>query len=297
MKKSITAIALLMGGLTMAQQAEIVNGFDGFESWVAAEVGELPEYWDGFNKEVIFNGMTVGSVICVQKDNTDPYEGNYSAKITSTSIMGGQAVPGILTTGDFVVDWNAQDGDVQGGEAYTQLPTELIGQFKYNPVGADTAFVSVWFLENGVEVGGGRVEFDHSTTDWTEFNVPIVFSPSAAPDSMNIMFSSTKGMANVPEGSTLEVDAISFQSFLSVDELKKTGMKCYPNPSSEHFTIELEEVVTGELRCTNSLGQVVFVKNVEGDVITLDSVELPQGNYQLTLSTSGGMLTQQVVIN
>lgn len=297
MKKSTTVIALLIGGLAMAQQAEIVNGFDGFESWVTAEAGELPEYWDGFNKDVIFNGMAVGNVICVQKDDTDPYEGNYSAKITSTSIMGGPAVPGILTTGDFVVDWSAQDGDVYGGEAYTQLPTELVGQFKYSPVGSDTAFVSVWFLENGVEVGSGRIEFAHTTMDWTEFNVPIVFSPGAAPDSMNILFSSTNRMTNIPEGSTLEVDAIGFQSFLSTHELKNTGMKCYPNPTAEKLTIELEESVTGELRFTNSSGQLVLAKEVEGSVISLNNLDVPQGNYQLTLSTDSTILTHQLVIN
>ncbi len=153
MKTTSMIVAVLFSGLVNAQQAELVNGFDGFENWVTAEVGELPNEWDGFNKNVQFGGMTVGTVECIEKSIVDPYEGTYSAKLTSTSIMGGPAVPGILTVGNFVVDWSAQDGDVTGGEAYTQLPLELSGQFKYTPVGIDTGFVSIWFTENGVEVG------------------------------------------------------------------------------------------------------------------------------------------------
>jgi len=101
MKTTSMIVAVLFSGLVNAQQAELVNGFDGFENWVTAEVGELPNEWDGFNKNVQFGGMTVGTVECIEKSIVDPYEGTYSAKLTSTSIMGGPAVPGILTVGKF----------------------------------------------------------------------------------------------------------------------------------------------------------------------------------------------------
>ena len=120
MKRSVTVLALCMSGVVFSQQPELVNGFDGFENWVAAETGELPEYWDGFNKDILFSGMTVGTIECIEKSNTDPYEGMYSAKLTSTFIMGGPAVPAILTAGDFVVDWSAQDGDVEGGGQFKE---------------------------------------------------------------------------------------------------------------------------------------------------------------------------------
>ncbi|MFK7787705.1 MAG: T9SS type A sorting domain-containing protein [Crocinitomicaceae bacterium] len=296
MKALTTLATLLFSGMMFAQQAEITNGFDGFETWVSAEAGELPEYWDGFNKNVIFNGMNVGSVTCVEKDSTDPYEGQYSAKMTSTSIMGGPAVPGILTVGEFEVDWNNQDGDVVGGEAYTQLPTILNGQFKFQPVGPDTAFVSVWFMENGVEVGRGRFEFDHSTVDWTEFNVQIDFDLGAAPDSMNIMFSSTKNLTIIPEGTVLEVDAISFQSFVSVSELQKQSLKCYPNPAQDHITVEFEEATSGEVELVNAMGMVVKADTFQGKKLVLQDLDLPTGIYQLIVRTEDTVLNESVVI-
>lgn len=297
MKALIALIGLLFSGMIFGQQAEIANGFDGFETWVNAEAGELPEYWDGFNKNILFNGMNVGSIVCVEKDDTDPYEGNYSVKLTSTPIMGGPAVPGILTVGDFEVDWNAQDGDVVGGEAYTQLPTILSGQFKFQPVGLDTAFVSVWFLENGVEVGRGRLEFDYATPDWTEFNVTIDFDPGAAPDSMNLMFSSTNAESIIPEGTTLEIDAISFQSFVSVGELQKQGLNCYPNPATDKITVEFDKTTSGEVELINTLGMIVKKDSFEGEKLIMENLDLPEGMYQLVVRTEGMTLNESVVIN
>jgi len=295
MKIINTLVALLFAGMTIAQ-AEITNGFDGFETWVNAETGELPEHWDGFNKEVIFNGMPVGTIVCVEKDSTDPYEGNYSAKMTSTSIMGGPAVPGILTVGDFEVDWNAQDGDIVGGEAYTQLPTILNGRFKYQPVGADTGFVSIWFLENGVEVGRGRFAFDHAASDWTAFNVTIDFDPGAAPDSMNLMFSSTNAESIIPEGTVLEIDAISLQSFVSVGELQKRGVKCYPNPARNYVSVEFEETTSGEAELINTLGVVVLKEYFSGNKVELHNLDLPEGMYQFLVRTEDAVFNETIVI-
>lgn len=296
MKKGITLVALFITGMVAAQQAEITTGFDGFETWVGAEAGELPEYWGGFNKDVIFGGMNVGSVVSVEKDGTDPYEGMYSVKLTSTSVLGGPAIPGILTTGDFIVDWNSQDGGIEGGEAYTELPTVLSGQFKYDPVADDTGFVSVWFLQNGVEVGRGRFDFDHGTQDWTSFSVAIDYDAGAAPDSMNIMFSSSNKESIVPEGSELEIDAISFESYLSVDELKKSGLKCYPNPASNHFSIELDEPATGEVQLLNATGMIVRRTSFNGNVVSMDGLDLPAGVYLLRVTTEYGILTERIVI-
>ena len=80
MKTVATIIALAIGTIGFGQQAEIVNGFDGFEIWVNAEAGELPQYWDGFNKNVEFNGMIVGTVESVEKNATDPTKACFQHK-------------------------------------------------------------------------------------------------------------------------------------------------------------------------------------------------------------------------
>lgn len=297
MKTTATIIALALGTIGFGQQAEIVNGFDGFEIWVNAEAGELPEYWDGFNKDVIFNGMAVGSIECVQKNATDPYEGLFSAQITSTSIMGGPAVPGILTIGDFEVDWTAQDGDVTGGEAYTQLPQELYGQFKYAPTGIDTGFVSVWFMENGVEVGRGRFEFTETTGGWTAFSVAIDYDQGAAPDSVNMMFSSSQSESSIPDGTVLEIDAIGFGSYLNTGELFKNTFKTFPNPASSNVNISLKEDVNGAVSIVALNGTVMQKQEFQGNTVQLNVSDLASGMYQIVIESDSDRMTQRLVID
>lgn len=297
MKLTTTIVAFAVAGTTFGQQAEIVNGFDGFETWVNAEVGELPQYWDGFNKNVEFNGTVVGTVECVSKNATDPYEGLFSAQLTSTSIMGGPAVPGIMTVGDFMVDWTAQDGDVVGGETYTQMPMELNGQFKYSPNGVDTGFVSVWFLENGVEVGGGRFEFTESTGGWNSFTVSINYDQGAAPDSMNLMFSSSQSDPSaIPAGSVLEIDAIAFSAFVNLNELEGNGLQCTPNPTTDFISIALKTPIQGQLKVVSVSGEEVLSASMCGSTMDLDVSHLPSGSYLVTISGEASSYTEKIVI-
>jgi hypothetical protein len=298
MKTTATIIALALGTIGFTQQAEIVNGFDGFEIWVNAEAGELPEYWDGFNKDVVFNGMTVGTVESVQKNATDPYEGLFSAQITSTPIMGGPSVPGILTIGDFEVDWVAQDGDVSGGEAYTQLPQELYGQFKYTPTGIDTGFVSVWFLENGVEVGRGRFEFTETTGGWTAFSVAIDYDQGAAPDSVNMMFSSSQSeAASIPAGSVLEIDAIGFGSYLNTSELFQNTFTTFPNPASSNVNVSLKDDVNGDVSIVALNGTLMKKQSFQGNTVQLNVSDLASGMYQVVIESDTNRMTQRLVID
>ncbi len=297
MKTIVTIVGLTFATLGFAQQAEIVNGFDGFEVWVNAETGELPQYWDGFNKNVEFNGMIVGTIECVEKNAVDPYEGLFSAQLTSTSIMGGPAVPGILTVGDFVVDWVVQDGDVVGGEAYTLLPQELNGQFKFALAGIDTGFVSIWFLENGVEVGTGRFEFTETTGGWTAFTVAIDYTPGAMPDSMNMMFSSSQSDPSaIPAGTVLEIDAIEFASFVSTEELDQNYFEYYPNPATDQVHIHLKSETKGWVNIVASSGAIVRSQSFEGKSIQLDVSELPAGIYQISVDGETTQMVQSMVI-
>lgn len=298
MKKSVTILVLCISGVVFSQQAELVNGFDGFENWVAAETGELPEYWDGFNKDVLFGGMTVGTIECIEKSDTDPYEGMYSAKLTSTSIMGGPAVPAILTVGDFVVDWSAQDGNVEEGEAYSDLPTELYGQFKYLPVGLDSGFVSIWFMENGVEVGRGRFDFIDTTVGWTAFSAAIDYDAGAAPDSMNIVFSSSNiDASSVPEGTVLEIDAIGLGSYLSTEKMESKSMRCFPNPTTDKVMVEFEKSTSGQVQIVDQKGAVLKMKQFEGDSVSISFLGLPAGVYQLLVTDETGMLSETIVLD
>jgi hypothetical protein len=293
----ITILGIVASSIGFAQQAEIVNGFEGFETWQPAEIGELPANWDGFNRNVLFNGMSVGSIECITKDSINPYEGQYSVQIKSTSVMGGAAVPGILTTGSLVIDWQSQNGSISGGEAYTQLPLSLSGQFKYQPVGDDTASVSITFTENGQVVGGGTLDITGTTSSWSSFNIDINYEVGAAPDSMNIIFtSSIQEGGNIIDGTVLEIDAIQLSSFLDVAQEAEINVKCYPNPATAILQIELNEAARETLQLINNQGQSVLVKNYNTSSIQLDVTSLSPGMYQLVLQNSKRIYNKRIII-
>jgi len=175
----------------IAQNQPIINGIETFGNWDTCAAGEMPMYWDGFNREIIINGMNLGEIICVKKDSADPQDLDYSVRLTSTSILGGAAVPGMLTTGNLNIDFVTHDGDIDGGIPYTQKPASLKGWYKYTPNGNDTALVSVWFQKDGTQFGGGSIELSSRKQIWTMFEVPLNYQPNITPDTMNIMFSSS----------------------------------------------------------------------------------------------------------
>ena len=297
MKKIITVIGIVASSIAMAQQAEIVNGFDGFETWEAAQVGELPAHWDGMNRNVQFNGMSVGTIECVSKDSINAYEGQYAVKLKNTSVMGGAAVPGILTTGSLLIDWQAQDGTIVGGEAYTQLPLALSGQFKYQPVGNDTASVAISLTENGQVVGGGYLEITSNTSSWTPFNLVIDYEQGAAPDSMNIIFtSSIQEGGNIIDGTVLEIDAIQLSSFLEVENEAEIQVKCYPNPATDLIKIELNKATQGTLQLIDNQGQSVIIEDYNSSSIQLDVASLSPGMYHLVMQQEGTFFNQRIVI-
>ncbi len=266
-----------------AQNQPIINGIETFGNWDTCAAGELPQYWDGFNRQIIINGMNLGEVICVKKDSADPQDIDYSVRITSESILGGSVVPGMLTTGNLNINFTSQNGDIDGGVPYTQKPATLKGWYKYNPNGTDTALVSVWFKKNGVNFGGGKLELSTQKQVWTLFEVSLSYQPNITPDTMNIMFSSSILEDNLPIGSSLEIDHIWLEGgSLGVNNnqelINKT--KIYPNPASSYIYIEAPRNMTHyKVSIYNTSGQRIISINSESNLSKVNTNQLAKGIY------------------
>ena len=298
MKTSITLIILILTGSIIAQAQPILTGVESFESWAPAESGQLPEYWDGFNRTVYFGGMPIGEVACVTKDSLDPKDGNYSAKLTSTSMMGGPAVPGILTTGDLLIDFESQTGDITGGIPFTEKPDRLVGWYKYVPTGIDTGFVRVEFLENGIQVGEGSLKLTATpTSDWFEFTVDITYDLGALPDSVNIIFITTLEDTNVPVGSVLEIDSIAFETgSLGIPTTSGNALKIYPNPTNDFLTIESDKSTIGFIQVFDLTGRIRLESDCNTAITKLDVSKLEMGLYQIVFSDSSKTETHSFII-
>lgn len=299
MKTIITLILILINGFTNAQPPLVTSDFESFETWSSAEAGELPDHWDGFNRVIEFNGMPVGDVVCIKKDSINPKDGNYAVEITSESVLGGPAVPGLFTIGELLIDFNTQTGDIVGGEAFTGTPTHFNGWFKYQPVGIDTGFVSLGFSENGVEILQIDFNIDTTTSTWTEFSIPLSFPAGATPDSVNVVFGSTTYTDIIPAGTKLSIDAIEFEyATASTPALSSTTeILLYPSPAHSFLTVYHPQEMLSEVRILDALGRQIYHSTENTNKMTIDVNDFSEGIYYVEVSSHSGKTTKTIKIN
>jgi hypothetical protein len=99
-----------------------------------------------------------------------------------------------------------------GGIPFNQKATSLVGYYRYNLPGSDTAIAIVVFSKNGVQVSMDlfKIRGTGSQSTFTTFSFPL--SLSVVPDSVIIAFASTNKIGNMgaQNGGYIEIDNLSF---------------------------------------------------------------------------------------
>ncbi len=185
--------------------------------------GNTPDNWDTSNELILSTQYTT-----VQKVSTDVQHGSFAAKVITETrnviFVGDVTLPGILTLGDFILDFVSQSADIQGGIPFTTRPTALNGYYKANHVQGDSAFIGVGFSKwnqatnHRDTIGLGLMYFNQSVNTWTPFSIPITWDSSDNPDSCNIMIVSSDVLnhSTFITGSAIWVDNLSFEYPVSV---------------------------------------------------------------------------------
>ena len=299
--RAILFISLIFTiNILVAQNQPIINGVETFGIWDSTAAGELPQYWDGFNREVIVNGNSYGDVVCVTKSSDDPQDSDYSVSLVSTSILGGAAVPGMLTTGNLNIDFMSQNGDITGGIPYSLQPTKLKGWYKYYPQNNDSASISVWFNNNGQSIGGGSLKIDGTHGVWTLFEVDLLYQNGISPDTMNILFSTSTAANAVPLGSKLEIDHIWFEGgnvAINNSQEALNSTKIYPNPASESLNIDTPKSIGSyNINIYNSIGERVLSSNRNSEMATINITSLGIGAYFVEVIADGKRNIRKIII-
>jgi len=182
----------------------------GLDLWTETSLGfEDPDDWNTPNF-----ATTILQVYTTTK-STDAVEGQYSAKLETLSV-GGFNTPGVLTLGEFNVDYVNNTAVLTGGIPFTSKPNVLSGSYKNFPVANDSTMVFVYFTKyNTTEaktdtIGIGSMFSTETVNSWTSFSIPINFTSTEDPDTMNLHVVSSN-MLNPQLGSLMYVDNLVFE--------------------------------------------------------------------------------------
>jgi|688.fasta_scaffold295036_2 hypothetical protein len=312
MKKTIILCSALSLGLALNAQTNIPNG--NVESWQTFNDVMGSPYDDlGPDADRSKNFLrTLNAILeapltqqsAYKISGTGAYSGN-SVVVATSLVAGSILVPGYLGTGD--VDIAA--ATIYLGRPFTGRPLAMKGVYKYEPVNGDSAAFYCSFSkydalnQTSNTIGEGNLVVTNAVTDWTPFQVPINFSGSDAPDSVNVIIASSAAydLVNLQGsvgqvGSALYLDDISFEFPASLDAYSDVKAQVFPNPSSDFVQVRLEQAQEKiRLRLYSTAGNQVLEVLGNGNEISASVANLPAGNYVLIIQTDFQLLHRSVV--
>jgi hypothetical protein len=218
MKKILLTIgfAILCVGIISAQT--IPN--NDFENWAENDEGFMdPTDWGTSNVKIDVV-LDVYEFNTVTQIDSDVYSGTYAAEATNVyndmGALGEAIIPGILTLGEFVLDIANSSGSIEGGLPFTDRPYYLKGYFKSAPEPGDSAMIAIGIskwntaTDERDTIGLGVMYSSEVVDTWTEFEIPIDWTSTENPDSMNIVICPSNLMENdvFIEGSSISVDSV-----------------------------------------------------------------------------------------
>jgi hypothetical protein len=300
MKKLFTLFVILFSlfFLQVAAQDEIPN--KDFEQWDNFVTYEVPTYWDSPNAET---GLV--NIFEVTRDTVNVYQGLYSARLETMNVMGIATVPGLLTLGEFTVNFATQEYTITGGTPFIERPVKLTGQYRYTPQGGDTCSFSIILTKydsvSGQRdtIGAGLTKIYTPASSWILFEVPVFYFSQEDPDTMNIVIFSSLPTSPVI-GTVLIVDALEINVGVGVGEhgiVKDVTMSF--DPYQNQLVINFTKPSAGQasVNIYNATGQVLL----KGRLTTatghqsINMGSYPQGLYVIEVISGTERVIQKIL--
>jgi hypothetical protein len=291
MKKQVLSLFAVAALVLTASAQYIPNA--GFETW-SSSVGEdqQPTGWVSYNvftASLIDPGNTNPTSV-TQAPAPNNYQGTYSAKITTVTLVTNPAPTTIPSTGGFLMAGNVSfvSPYIHAGYDFTSRPTTFTYAAKYTPVGTDTAFAFVLLTKWNTStmsrdtVAAGVDFLPVAVSAYQARTVNMVFDAALSavfPDTAQILFSASSGIA--PQvGSALWVDALAFSGYNGINESSvDNGVDVYPNPSSNITNFDVISEEAYQVVVFDMTGREVNRLMITNKNAKLNSYLLPTGVY------------------
>jgi hypothetical protein len=278
MKKTLLfgILSFIVGFSVIAQQ--IPNG--DLENWTENVLlgFEDPDDWQTPNQYTALLSIFTTTKV------SDAAEGSFAARLEAKDV-GGFVTPGVITLGDFTVDFINNTAYLTGGIPFTDKPMALTGSWKNYPADGDFSMIIVYFTKYSADkgqtdtIGIGQMLGTETVEAWTNFSIPIEFWGTEDPDTMNLHVVSSN-MLDLKLGSIIYVDDLAFEYEASINEVNnKVEASVFPNPASEYITFSLEENINAELSVFNNEGQLIYSASVNGNTLKVDVSQFSAGTY------------------
>ncbi len=302
MRKFFTLIIVSIFGIGFVNaQAPILTGHESFETWVPADVGQLPDYFQGTNAIIGTPPLSL-DLEAVTEGTSNSQDGNSHVVMTGQDISG-SCVPGVITQGRLTFDLGTQTASITGGVPYTTRSAQMKGFFKYNPANGDTGVVAAWLLKGSTPdtIAVGHVEFVGTTDTWTEFTIDLFYYSNDTPDTMNFLCSSSITGSNAQAGSVLEIDNVWFEGTAptSVNSIvANNDFVVSPNPATGYFNLRMSNAHNTTVKVHNTVGQVVITKTFNTSSINdrFDISDLNKGIYFVEVVNDGKSKIKKLVV-
>jgi hypothetical protein len=256
----------------------ILNG--DFENWTI-ESYDNPLNWSTAN----IQGSSIGQYsVTKTPDNT---EGSYALRLETIKVF--DDTIGFITNGSFGQD------SILGGQPFGIVFDTLIGQYKYSPVGPDSAAIGLNFFKNGNLIGV-NYGFLPATSTYTQFEVPFVLPQ--VPDTLRIDVVSSINENFI--GATLFLDQLLLKSIVtninkSIDSFGEISL--FPNPSNDLINLEFfNKSEAANITIIDNIGRIYHQEEVvKGRVnLQLNLNGLPVGSYFLRISDSENITYKKI---
>lgn len=184
------------------------------EDWITYPNYESPSplgIWTSANKITDLNSDIYPQLLFKTED---AYSGSYAAKAVTNEAIGMPLLTGSLSTGVFSVNLDNPLKSMISGVPYKSRPSRFQGYYKYFPVDGDSLEIRTSLTrwnpdtKEKEKVGEAIYRTTDTISEYTYFDLEIVYFLTGEPDSIDVVFAASAGgeyfVGGV--GSTLYVD-------------------------------------------------------------------------------------------
>lgn len=302
-KQVLTLFAFAAVCSTAMAQAFIPN--PGFENW-GSSFGEdqQPTSWISYNifTAPLIDAGNTNSASVTQAGSPDNYQGNYSAKITTVTLVTNPDANNIPYTAGILMAGAVSFSSpyMLSGYVSQQRPMTFSYAAKYTPNGTDTASCIValtkWNGSSRDTIAWGLDYMPTAVSSYTVRTINLVYNAAfnnTFPDTCAILFGASSYISP-SAGSALWVDALSFTGYVGVDEINAAnGVSIYPNPSNDVTYFDFISEEASAIAVYDMTGREVSRVNVNNKRAAVNSWEMTAGVYTYAVLNKEGNVTSR----